>query len=47
MKGTELSFAETYLDKIREGKETPFDGEAGTGAWFLKKGGEYNERRRR
>ena len=36
MKWTELSFIEVYLDKIREGKETPFDGEAGTGAWFKK-----------
>ena len=36
MKWTELSFWDAYLDKIREGKETPFDGEASTGAWFKK-----------
>ena len=33
-KWTELSFMEEYLEKIREGKEIPFDGEAATGAWF-------------
>ena len=35
MKWTELTFMEEYLDKIREGKETPFGGEAGTGAWWV------------
>lgn len=35
MKWTELRFIEAYLDKKREGKETPFDGEAGTGAWWF------------
>ena len=36
MKGTELSFMEEYLYKIREGKETPFECKAGTGAWWFK-----------
>lgn len=36
MKWTELNFMEVYLDKIREGRETPFNGEVGTGVWFKK-----------
>lgn len=35
MKWTELRFIDVYLEKIREGKETMFGGEAGTGAWWF------------
>ena len=37
MKWIELSFWDTYMEKIREGKETPFGGELGTGAWWRKR----------
>ena len=32
---TELSSTALYLEKIREGKETPFGGAHGTGAWWF------------